>query len=560
MKLRSKILLMVLVPSLALGLISVLISGSEMKSVMQDQIKAQLKVAAYAGEDAYEYVNEFAENKGDSSKQEDEMNSLIDNIYNNGGLHVTIFSGEESITSTIKDEDGNRVVGLKAPDKVVDLVINQGEDYFTDDVVVGNEHYYAYYIPIIDDESNQVTGIFVTAHTKQDETDAYRKVLFKIMMGIIMIVIFAVVVENIVIVIMTNAIDRNVNNLKLLSDGDLNILLKEKDLKRKDEIGEIVQATEHLKESLKTIMTEVNQTATSLLTASEELEQVSEETSTTTEEIEKAVEDVATSAMSQAQSTEEASRQTVIMGDEIENTSKAVELLQLNAEKMKESGAVAMNTLNDLNNINEKSKKEIDAIYRQTNETNEFAQKIEEAAIVITSIAEETNLLSLNASIEAARAGETGRGFAVVANQIKSLAEQSAHSAKEIGTIIHTLIENSNRAVETMNGVKNTIEVQNENLNRTKDNFAVVYEGINQSTNQIEKITDITKELNVVRITVIDIISNLSAISEENAASTEETSASTEELSSTVSNIGKEISVLRKLSDELVNAINIFKL
>ena len=388
----------------------------------------------------------------------------------------------------------------------------------------------------------------------------YLEVLFKIIIGVVIIIIIALAIENIFILALTRAMDRNVIALEKLADGELNFEENEKDSMRKDEIGEIFKATMHLRNSFKTIISEVNDTASTLLAASEELEQVSEHTSSTTEEIGKAVEDIAQGAMSQAESTEEASKQIIFMGENVEDTSKAVELLHMNADQMQESGVMAMNTLNELNDINEKTKLEIDAIYKQTNETNEFAQKIKAAAIVITSIAEETNLLSLNASIEAARAGESGRGFAVVADQIKRLAEQSSLSAKEIETIIHTLIENSNKAVETMHNVKGTIDLQNENLNRTKDNFAVVYDGINHSTEQIKQIANITKKLNNIRTTVVDIIGNLSAISEENAASTEETSASTTDLTIAVKDIGGEITVLRGLSDELVTAVSMFKL
>jgi methyl-accepting chemotaxis protein len=557
MKLRGKILLMVLGPAIAIGVIAILISVSEVKYSIKDQIKDQLKVVAYAGEQAYE--QEETANAG-SSNNEEKINYIIDNIYNNGGLHVSIFKGDERIASTIKDESGKRVVGTKAPQDVIDTVINQGKDYFTDDVIVKGEHYYAYYVPIKMKGSEKIMGAFVAAHTQREVNEAINKILFKIAIGIILIVLIAIAIANIAVVMMSKAIRRNVAVLKSLSEGDLNIQQDKRDLKRKDEIGEIVQATLNLKDSLKTIISEVNQTAASLLAASEELEQVSEQTATTTEEIEKAVEDVAAGAMSQAESTEEASRQTIIMGEDIGNTSKAVQQLHVNADKMKESGAVAMNTLNELNTINEKAKKEIDTIYRQTNETNDFALKIQEVAEIITSIAAETNLLSLNASIEAARAGESGRGFAVVADQIKKLAEQSGQSAKEIGNVIHTLIENSNSAVETMHEVKGTIEIQNEHLNQTKDNFMAVYDGITHSTDQIEQIANVTEELDNVRITVVDIISNLSAISEENAASTEETSAATAELTATVNDIGGEISVLRKLSDELVAAISIFKI
>lgn len=557
MKLRGKILSIVLGPAIAIGVISIIISGNEVKYNIKNQIKNQLKVASYAVEQAYE--QEETANVGSSNKEE-EINNIIDNIYNNGGLHVSIFKGEKRIASTIKDKKGNRVIGTKAPQDVIKTVINQGKDYFTNDVVVGDEHYYAYYIPIKEKGSDKITGILVTAHTQKEVNEALNKNIFMIAIGIIIIVLIAIAIANIAVVLMSKAMRRNVTALQSLSEGDLNIQQHERDLKRKDEIGEIVQATYNLKNSFMNIVTEVKQTASSLLAASEELEQVSEQTAITTEGIERAVEDVADGAMSQAESTEEASKQTIIMGENVENTSKAVQELHVNAAKMKEAGSVALNTLNELNDINEKTKIEIDTIYRQTNETNDFAQKIQEAAEIITSIAAETNLLSLNASIEAARAGDLGRGFAVVADHITKLAEESGKSAKEISNVIHTLIENSNRAVETMQEVKGTIDIQNKHLNRTKDNFMTVYDGINHSTNQIEQIANDTKELNNVRIMVVDIISNLSAISEENAASTEETSASTAELTAAVNDIGGEISALRKLSDELVSAISIFRI
>lgn len=356
------------------------------------------------------------------------------------------------------------------------------------------------------------------------------------------------------------AIDRNVLLLSKLSEGDLNVKENEKDLKRKDEIGDIASAIINLRNSFKNIIVQVNQTAMSLLTASEELEQVSEEAASTTEGIEKAVEEIAIGATSQAQSTQEASEQTVIMGEDINNTAQAAQELHMNAGNMKQSGSIALNTLNQLSDINEKAKKEIDVIHRQTNETNNYALKIQEAANFITSIAAETNLLSLNASIEAARVGDEGRGFAVVADQIKKLAEQSGQSAKDIGNDIHTLIENSSRAVKTMDEFKKLTEIQNEHLERTKNNFNTVYDGINSSTDQIEEIAEITKELNNIRTSVVDIITNLSAISEEDAAGTEETSAATAQLTSAISDISGEITVLRNLSEELVGSISIFKI
>ena len=146
------------------------------------------------------------------------------------------------------------------------------------------------------------------------------------------------------------------------------------------------------------------------------------------------------------------------MGDMIEKNNSQIENLNVNAEEMTKAGDSAIDTLKELETINGKTKNAIDVIYEQTNTTNESAMKIREAINLITDIAEETNLLSLNASIEAARAGEQGRGFAVVAGQIQKLAEQSNESARKIEAIVASLIEDSDKAVETMNEVRQIME------------------------------------------------------------------------------------------------------
>ncbi len=566
MKLRGKILIITLIPTILIGAISIFTSADMIKKEVTDEIEQQLKATAITGIESYEFANdkkyekneEGAVYKGDI--QISGNNQVIDTIFENVGIQASFFWGNERIATTITDESGNRLTGTKASDDITDTVLEQGKEYFTQSAMINEEQYYAYYVPIKQAGTGETVGMFVAADKKEQVNEIIKNIILIIGSIVTLILIVSIVTILLVVRRLTNAIDRNVANLDKLSEGFLNYEEEERDCRRKDEIGEIASATKKLKDSFIRLIKEIQENASVLLSASEELEQVAEQTSNTTEEIEKAVEEVAVGAVSQAESTQKASEQTIFMGEDIESASKAVTLLHENADEMRGSASIAMQTLEELNDVNEKTKKEINAIYEQTNETNEFAQKIQQAAIVITSIAEETNLLSLNASIEAARAGESGRGFAVVADQIKKLAEQSSMSAKEIGTIIQTLIENSNRAVDTMHGVRDTIDIQNDSLNKTKSNFALVFEGISHSTDQIENVSSITSKLDDVRKTVVEIISNLSAISEENAASTEETSASTAELTAAVNNVGSEVTVLRKLADKLVDTNSIFQL
>ena len=199
-------------------------------------------------------------------------------------------------------------------------------------------------------------------------------------------------------------------------------------------------------------------------------------------------------------------------------------------------------------------------IYEQTHTTNQSAQKIKEATNLITSIAEETNLLSLNASIEAARAGEQGRGFAVVAAQIQKLAEQSNESAKQIETIISQLIADSDKSVETMNIVKDIMVKQSENVTKTDEHFGQVLKGIENSIEAINRIAGKTEEMDKARVSVVDTVQNLTAIAEENAASTEETSASITEITTAVADISDKASQLKGIADKMDESMAIFRL
>lgn len=242
----------------------------------------------------------------------------------------------------------------------------------------------------------------------------------------------------------------------------------------------------------------------------------------------------------------------------VQETHEEVQILLDYASEMKESTDQARNILNELSKVNQKAEEYIDVIANQTNTTNESALKINEATKLITSIAEETNLLSLNASIEAARAGEQGRGFAVVAAEIQKLAEQSNESAKHIEEIIQELIIDSEKAVETMYDVKEIIRAQSEHVEQTDVAFNQITEGVNQSIEGINRISEKTNQLDEARVSVVDVVQNLTAIAEENAAGSQETSASVTEVSAIVEDISDKSGSLKQIATDLEESMNIF--
>lgn len=564
--LKSKILLLVLVPALLIGASALFISTNMLHRAIVTRIKQQLTTAAHAGLDYFNLTND-AEYTRDSQgivKKGDFTitgnNTYVDDMLEKGNVYTTFFYGDERIITSIKDDSGERIIGTKASEEIANLVIKEGKDYFTDHVMVNGEAFFGYYIPVKQPQSGETIGMFFTGVPSAEVQHVIYNITAIISAVIIGILLFTLLIAFILVMSMTNDLKHTVLQLDQLSEGSLKIEEDKKRRKRQDEIGEILKATLKLRNSFSNIITNITETTHVLSSASEKLEEIATQTTQTMHGIERAASDIAEGASSQAVSTEDASRHIGIMGGNIENTVSAVENMKKNTAVMETSSREALNTLEGLNQINTKTQTAIDAIYKQTRETNLFAQKIEEATNVISSIAEETNLLSLNASIEAARAGESGRGFAIVADQIKKLAELSNESAKQIGEIIHTLILNSDKAVEIMEDVKTVIGVQNENLEKTKTSFHVVHSGIGQSISEFNRISEMVLQLDGARKTITDILNNLSAVSEENSASTQETSASIEEFAATLNDIGTEVAVLRKLAGTLKQHIQIFQM
>ena len=330
--------------------------------------------------------------------------------------------------------------------------------------------------------------------------------------------------------------------------------------KRKDETGQMARAIGDLREKLVTIVSQIKSQSELLYNASTELDTNASHTTSTVGNVETAVNEIATGATNQASETQKATDDIVNMGNMIEHTNSQVENLTSTANLMRESSEEAAATLKELDNINQQAIASIDVIYEQTNITNISALKIKEATTLISSIAEETSLLSLNASIEAARAGEAGRGFAVVASQIQKLADQSNESANQIDQIIHALIEDSEKAVKTMDEVKTIMNLQSENVHKTGQVFEQVRDGISSSISGVGEIATKTTQLDKARGDVVDVVQNLTAIAQQNAASTEETSASVMEVSNVMQEIMENANRLKEIASILEENMNSFTL
>lgn len=330
-------------------------------------------------------------------------------------------------------------------------------------------------------------------------------------------------------------------------------------LQSKDEFGIMAKALASLQQKLGETVSQIKNQSDRLFDSSNGMYKNISNMTQTTDQVDRAVQEIAEGATNQANETQKANENVITIGTMIEDTNNEVEELKKTAKNMQEAQRTAHEILEELGTVNQHTKASVEEIAQQTMTTNVSATKIREVTGLITDIAEETNLLSLNASIEAARAGEAGRGFAVVASQIQKLAEQSDVSAKQIENIIDQLVADSEKAVATMEQVQRIIDEQSRDVDRTGEVFRSVSDGIQKSIDGINLIGQKVQNMDQARIAVVDTVSNLSAIAEENAASTQESSASVTSITGIADEMQISSEDMRKIAEDLDQRMAAFK-
>lgn len=561
--LAVRLTLMALLPVMIMGMVLSGYAQNILRTNMKNEVQNGLKSAAIALDGAYSDIpGEFAENaegqivKGDTLISGDY--DLIDYLKEYTGVEATLFYGDTRIVTSLKN-GSERNIGTKAGEAVIAEVLGNGNDYFDDDIEINGEKYYGYYTTLKASDGS-VVGMIFTGKPQIEVESLLSSESFKIALIAIVFVIIAGVVAVIIALSIIKALKHAMLVLGEVAEGDLTGVTDSKIKSRSDEIGEMIGYIDNLKDSLKGVIQSIQSSSKKLAGAAMELDQVATQTHDITDSVGLAIDEIANGAMTQADETEAAAGSIGHMGDMIEQMVESVNQLNENAGNMNKSGKEATVIIGELNASNNKTMSAVGRIEKQTKTTNESAQQIQQAVGLIRAIAEETNLLSLNASIEAARAGEQGRGFAVVAAQIQKLAEQSNNSAQQIENIIAELLVDSEKTVEIMGEVSVIVEEQQEKLYATKSKFDEVSSEIELAMGSIEQIREKTEILDSARGKIVDVISNLSAISEENAASTQETTDSTEELNATVAELAKSAEVLKSMAASLEKEIEVFKI
>ena len=415
---------------------------------------------------------------------------------------------------------------------------------------------YAAYIAYVK-EPNTNFSIAVAANEAVVLASVRRGALITIGIAILMIIIACVVA-----IMTANSINKPIQDitksLGKLSEGEFNSI--ENGLKRKDEFGVMIRSTNSLIEKLTDIINNIKKYSSEVAISSNDLSEMTTQISQTTEDVSNAVQEIASGATQQADEIQTAVNATDTVSNSVTSIKDNSVTISVAAEEMESASKITSDSIDNLQKSSNETSVKIDDINDAINATKLAVETINEKVEGITSIATQTNLLSLNASIEAARAGEAGRGFAVVAGEIGKLAADSKQLADDIKIQMDELLNKSNVAVTAVGSVKESNQDTQLALGESLESINKMIEEIDKTVKGIEDISAGTDESINAKNSVVDVMSALSAISEENAASAEETGASMEELNATVATLNESADGLKNIANKLNEEMQFFKL
>ncbi len=564
--LKKKFLFTTILPILLLGLVVIIITMTRVKSSMVNEIRDSLRGTAAAALAAYnQNSGEYLETEnGDvwkGSYNISKSETLVDSIKQESGMDVTFFYGTRRIMTSALDAGGNRILGSPAGDVIVEKVLKGGEEYFSRSVSLDGTLCYGYYVPVFQKgDSSDAVGMLFVGTDKAAKDAAINRILYLVVIAVLLITLVCLGLAFFMAGSVTGALQKSIHAVETVATGQLNVEIAPALLKRNDEIADLSVAIVSLRDELTNVISQIAQNAGQLSQTSALLGTTARDTNQIMQQVEQAVGSITETTQEQAVSTQEASDHVLMMGEQISMTSREVASLGANADVMRRSSQQAAGTIRQLMETSRDVEQAIEAVTRQTNQTNESVKKIQEATEIIAAIAEETNLLSLNASIEAARAGESGRGFAVVAQQIQKLAEQSNESSHTIEEITRELMHDSQVAVDAMQRMRRIVDNQSRNMIETESIVGEVMGGINISLKSIEQIESTTVQLEDSRNEIVRTVENLTEIAQQNAASTQETQAQTTEVADTFAQLEQSAQQLREIAQQLSGTMQTFRL
>lgn len=561
-KLVLHIITIAIIACAAIAVFLTVFSGMELSSVYNKLVEETLNTASIQMADEIQRMYEGEWNldeddvlwKGDHQFKGD----FIGSLKTQTGLDYAIFYDNiRAITTVNGSPVGRKNADTLAPDEIYNTVVKGGKTYYRTNYTIAGELYSGAYAPVLDADGT-IGGMTVAFRKTSDiNKDIRRIVVLMIALAFICVAVFSAI-GFILYKSSAHAMQNICDGIVQMAAGNLQVQFSADALNRPDELGTIAENSQLLRDELSAIVTDIKNQAHSVNESSADVSSTANDISQTADCVAEAVQEIATGATQQADEIQESTESTMVISDNIQMVSSNANELKDTADQMHINSQRSADQMRRLRSTSEDMITALDVISDKINATSDAVEVISSKVEAINNIASQTNLLALNASIEAARAGEAGRGFAVVAEEIGQLADNSAETAAEIRQEMAILLFSSHSAVEHAGDVRKATEDQKIVLTEAIDSIRELIAEIDSTVEGVNTIMSSAEACDNSKGVVVDSMSSLSAISEENAAASEETSASMEELSATVNTLASTAESLKEVSEALIKEISFF--
>ncbi|WP_313893588.1 methyl-accepting chemotaxis protein [Psychrobacillus sp.] len=559
-KINTKFNLLLIGVILFLTIIISLVAKSQINKVMNEVFTDRVEILSGIGYNWLDevYEGEWTVKDGELYKGDMKISSNTDFIDEMGTITegiVTIFQNDTRVMTNVM-VDGERSIGTKASAEVSDLVLKKGETYIGEADVVGQKHL-TIYKPIKDANGKNI-GMWFVGVPIQIISDTVFALLFKI----ISVLVGAGAVAIIGSLLLTRTIIRPIltinNQLKEISEGEGD-LTKELVVNTKDEIGELANSFNKMLGSLRTMMRQISITSDQVASSSEELTASAEQTTEATDQIAASIHEIADGSKAQVQGADESSKAMQEITMDIQRVAESTSSISKAAVETNEEAISGNESLQkvilQMNTIH----LSVDQSASVVKQLGEQSEEIGNILGVITGIADQTNLLALNAAIEAARAGEHGKGFAVVADEVRKLAEQSKISADQIASLIKQIQGDTAHAVNVME--QGTVEVNAgmQVVKETETGFQKILTSIELVASQIQEVSAVAEEMSASAEQVNASTEEMATIAQISASNTQNVAAASEEQLASMEEISASASSMAKMAEDLQGLIHKFK-
>jgi methyl-accepting chemotaxis sensory transducer len=551
-----------------IAIVSISLSKQMLNSHIKDtKLESNLKIFKEFIKQDYNGLKDVdGELVGENGKIIRDNYDLVDKMSEMTSDVFTIFSfknGEfERISTNIKTEGGARAVGTTL-DKNSEAYkyVSNGKKYIGSGQILG-ESYISAYEPV--SANGTIIAILFTGVSQNSIDNQARAGISRLALWIIVVALLSIAASIVVTIFIANSMVKPIRKISAIateiSNANLCVTFDEKDIKRRNEIGDVTRAMSNMAENLRTIVNHITDHSQNTAATAEELTATAQSTNESASSVAESVSAISKQAREQA-------KEIQVAADNVESTSNLVQNMITELDELS-------NAIENINSKKNEGKKALYELIRLTNEnskdtanisnviveTNESAERISKASDMIQSISEQTNLLALNAAIEAARAGESGKGFAVVAEEIRKLAENSAVFTDEIKGIIQDLMTKTRNAVDIIGTVVEKMNEQNENTELTGEKFNEIESAVELSNTIVNKVKESSEKIETSNNTITEVTKNLISIAEQNALTSAEALESVESQVSSIGDISNASENLATIATNLQGEVAEFQI